>query len=292
MELNWIRTFIVAAEKNNFRKAAEHLYISQPTVTVHIKQLEKEVGAILFVRDGRKVCLTEAGRKYLKHAKRLLSLHEEGIEDLHSFQQGFTSRLTIGISPIIADTILPYVLKKFVETHPTIEINVRIIESIDIEQAVEGEEVDIGLSCLPKREMDLFCHLLYDDELVLVVPHDGFDSETGNPLEEEDMFQHHTLLTHNHPGYWDELCQQIKVIYPFTKMMKVSQTHITKRFIIEGLGMSILPKSTVRRELLEGRFLEVDCRSISLPGSKTYALIKYEHSIQKEFLSFLSKYRI
>ena len=110
--------------------------------------------------------------------------------------------------------------------------------------------------------------------------------------EEEDIFRQHTLLTHNHPGYWDELCQQIKAKYPHTKMMKVSQTHITKRFIIEGLGVSILPKSTVRRELLEGRLLEVDCRSINLPDAKTYALMKYEHSIQKEFLKFLSQYRI
>ncbi|WP_404450324.1 LysR family transcriptional regulator [Sutcliffiella horikoshii] len=292
MELNWLKTFVIAAEHGNFRKASELLYISQPTVTVHIKQLEKEVGAELFVRDGRAVVLTEAGRRYMKDAKTLLSLYEEGIANMHSFQQGFISQLTIGISPLIADTILPFVLKQFVQSHSNIEISVKIIESIKIEQAVEKEEVDIGLSCLPNRKTDLKCHPLYDDPLVLVVPHDGFDLETGYPMEEEDIFRQHTLLTHNHPGYWDELCQQIKAMYPHTKMMKVSQTHITKRFIIEGLGVSILPKSTVRRELLEGRLLEVDCRSINLPDAKTYALMKYEHSIQKEFLKFLSQYRI
>ncbi|WP_404428111.1 LysR family transcriptional regulator [Sutcliffiella horikoshii] len=292
MELNWLKTFVIAAEHGNFRKASELLYISQPTVTVHIKQLEKEVGAELFVREGRKVILTEAGRRYMKDAKTLLSLYEEGISNLHSFQQGFTSQLTIGISPLIADTILPFVLKQFIHSHSNIEISVKIIESIKIEQAVELEEVDIGLSCLPNRKTDLKCHPLYEDPLVLAVPHDGFDLESGYPIEEEDIFRQYTLLTHNHPGYWDELCEQIKMKYPHTKMMKVSQTHITKRFIIEGLGVSILPKSTVRRELLEGRLLEVDCRSINLPDAKTYALMKYEHSIQKEFLKFLSQYRI
>ncbi|KPB06448.1 LysR family transcriptional regulator [Bacillus sp. CHD6a] len=292
MELNWLKTFVTAAEHSNFRKASELLYISQPTVTVHIKQLEKEVGIELFVRDGRRVMLTEAGRSYLKHVKTLLALYEEGISELHSIQQGFTSQLTIGISPLIADTILPFVLKQFIQSHPTIEISVKIIESIKIEHAVELEEVDIGLSCLPNRKTDLKCHSLYDDPLVLVVPHDGFDLETGLPLEEEDIFGQHTLLTHNHPGYWEELCQQIKAKYPLTKMMKVSQTHITKRFIIEGLGVSVLPKSTVRRELLEGRLLEVDCRSINLPNAKTYALMKYEHSLQNEFLRFISQYRI
>ncbi len=292
MELNWLKTFIIAAEHSNFRKASELLFISQPTVTVHIKQLEKEVGANLFVRDGRKVMLTEAGIRYVKHAKTLLSLYEEGISELHSFQQGFISQLTIGISPLIADTILPFVLKQFIQSHPNIEISVKIIESIKIEQAVELEEVDIGLSCLPNKKTDLNCQPLYHDPLILVVPHDGFDFEIGAPIEEEDIFQNHTLLTHNHPGYWDELCQQIKAKYPYSKMMKVSQTHITKRFIIEGLGVSILPKSTVRRELLEGRLLEVDCHSLNLPDAKTYALMKYEHTLQKEFLGFLSQYRI
>ncbi|MGD6775087.1 LysR family transcriptional regulator [Sutcliffiella horikoshii] len=292
MELNWLKTFVIAAEHGNFRKASELLYISQPTVTVHIKQLEKEVGADLFVREGRKVMLTEAGRSYLKHVKTLLAFHEEGISELQSIQQGFTSQLTIGISPLIADTILPFVLKQFIQSHSNIGISVKIIESIKIEQAVEHEEVDIGLSCLPNRKTDLKCHSLYEDPLVLVVPHDGFDLETGSPLDEEDIFRQHTLLTHNHPGYWDDLCQKIKSKYPYTKMMKVSQTHITKRFIIEGLGASILPESTVRREILEGRLLEVDCRSIILPDAKTYALMKYEHSLQKEFLKFLSQYRI
>jgi LysR family transcriptional repressor of citA len=74
-------------------------------------------------------------------------------------------------------------------------------------------------------------------------------------------------------------------------MMKVSQVHITKRFISEGLGVSFLPVSTVRRELLEGSLLEVDCHSITLPDASTYALMKYEHSRQKEFVAFISKFR-
>lgn len=74
--------------------------------------------------------------------------------------------------------------------------------------------------------------------------------------------------------------------------MKVSQTHITKRFIIEGLGFSFLPESTVRRELLEGRLLEVYQHSFKLPDIYTYAIMKYKHSQQQEFLEFLSNYRI
>ncbi|CAG9621640.1 LysR family transcriptional regulator [Sutcliffiella rhizosphaerae] len=292
MELNWLRTFVTAAEHSNFRKASELLFLSQPTITVHIKQLEKEIGAQLFEREGRNVVLTEAGKRYAKHANELLNKFEEGVNEIHSIQQGFNTKLIIGISPLIGDTVLPFVLKQFLKKHTNFEITVKIIESNIIEKAVMNEEVDIGLSCLDKRDSSIFSHKVASDSLALVVPHDGYDSERGAPIDEEGIFLNYTLLTHNHPAYWNDLCQQIKAKYPTTKMMKVSQTHITKRFIIEGLGVSILPMSTVRRELMEGRLLEVVCKTIIFPEVATYALMKYKHTVQKEFLGFLSNYRI
>lgn len=292
MDLNVVKTFISAAEFSHFRKAAERLYISQPTVTVHIKQLEKELGVKLFEREGKKIKLTEAGRSYLKYAKSLIEVYEEGITALQSISQGYTKTLKMAISPLIADNVLPFVLKQFLETHPQVEISVEIIESDEIEKAVLEERVDIGLSCLPCFSPELEQTLLFTDKVILVAPHDGRDFESAPPLEEEELLASNYLLTHNHPAYWDDLCYTIKQFYPKTRMMKVSQTRITKRFITEGLGISYLPASTVRRELLEGRLLEVETKSFPMPEAKTFALIKYQHGVQKELLRFLSRFRL
>ncbi|MFC7370260.1 LysR family transcriptional regulator [Fictibacillus iocasae] len=291
MEFTWLKTFITAAESGNFRRTAEELHISQPAVTVHIKQLEKATGVKLFHRDGRRIKLTEEGKRYSEHARALLELYQKGLEDLNSLRQGYVSKLLIGISPLIADTILPYVLKSYIKKNPEVEISVKIIDSADIERAVLTDEVDLGLSCLRSTNPELACELLYNDKVVFVAPHDGRDAETAPPLDEKEILEYNTLLTHNHPGYWDELCRAIKNTYPGTRMMKVSQTHITKRFIAEGLGVSFLPLSTVRRELLEGRLLEVDCYSLKLPEANTYAVTKYSHSKQREFIKYISGYR-
>ncbi|ANX11732.1 LysR family transcriptional regulator [Fictibacillus arsenicus] len=291
MEFNWLTTFITAAECENFRRTAEILYISQPSVTVHIKSLEKEVGAVLFHRDGKRIKLTEEGKRYLVHAKELIHVYQRGLEDMKSLSQGYTSQFSIAISPLIADTILPSVLKRYLSKNPNVEINVKIIESIDIEKAVLEEEVDIGLSCLNSTDPELVCKPLYQDKLILVTAQDGRDSESAPPLDEAEVLNKNYLLTNNHPGYWDVLLKKIKSIYPSQRMMKVSQVHITKRFIKEGLGVSFLPISTVRRELLEGTLLEVDCHSISLPDANTYAIMKYEHTRQKEFVEFVSHFR-
>jgi len=292
MEFQWLTTFITAAECGNFRRTAELLYISQPSVTVHVKQLEKELGVQLFHREGKKIKLTEEGKRYLVHATRLLEVYQQGVEDLTSFSQGYTRKLTLGISPLIADTILPYVLKSYTKQYPEVEISVKIIESVDIEQAVLKEEVDLGLSCLSSSHPNLISELLSKDRVILVAPHDGRDAESAPPLDEEEVLTTNYLITHNHPGYWDLLCRMVKSKYPCVRMMKVSQVHITKRFIVEGLGVSFLPTSTVRRELLEGRLLEVDCHTIQMPEANTYAIMKYDHSKQREFLTFISNYRL
>ncbi|MGD6965643.1 LysR family transcriptional regulator [Rossellomorea vietnamensis] len=292
MELSWLRTFITAAQFNNFRKASQQLFISQPSVTVHIKLLEKELGVSLFERKGKSIKLTEAGRLYLKHAQKLISLYEDGITELQSYSQGYTAKLTIAISPLIADNVLPYVLKQYLKRHPEVEISVKIIESHEIERAVLEEKVDIGLSCVHSYHPQIESTKLYSDKVILVAPHDGRDSESAYPLEEEELLESNYLLTHNHPDYWDDLCSTVKRFYPAARMMEVSQIHITKRFIVEGLGVSYLPSSTVRRELLEGRMLEVRRDTFDLPEANIYSIIKYLHKEQTEFLEFLSGFRL
>ncbi|MFC4321141.1 LysR family transcriptional regulator [Litchfieldia salsa] len=292
MDFNWLQTFVVAAETENFRRASELLYISQPSVTFHIKQLEKAIGVSLFNREGKKIKLTEEGRTFLKHARKLISSYQQSLEEMNRSNQGFTRTLSIAISPLIAETILPHVLKRYLNDYPHVEISVMILESTEIEKAVLDENVDIGLSCLKGNHPETISRILSKDPVILVCSHDGMDSESAIPLDEEEVLTNNYVLTHNHPGYWDELTTIIKQKFPSIRMMKVSQTHITKRFIVEGLGVSFLPESVVRRELLEGRLMEVNCHSIQLPEASTFAVIKYEHSLQLEFLEYLSRYRL
>ncbi|WP_124221473.1 LysR family transcriptional regulator [Aquisalibacillus elongatus] len=290
MELTWMKTFVTVADLGNFRKASEALYVSQPTVTVHIKSLEKELGVTLFERGTRFVRLTEEGRVYLPYVKDVLGLHQEGLQQIHSFTQGYRKSLKLAISPLIADTVMPFVLKKYIEAKPEVEISVEIMESAYIEKAVMDEQVDIGFTLLETRHKVLHQTKLYDDQVVFCVPHDGLDTETAPALEVDQLLEDYYLLTHSHPVYWDELMNQIKTNYPHTKTMKVSQNHITKRFIVSGLGVSFLPKSTITREIIEGRMLVVEIPFVDLPEVSTYSLTKYNHSLEQDFIEFVSQF--
>lgn len=291
MELSWMNSFITVAKEESFRKAADVLFVSQPTVTVHIKSLEKELGVPLFERNNRYVKLTEEGRRFMDHASKMIALYEDGIEDMNSFSQGYRRKLRLAISPSIADTIMPTILKGYLRKHPEIEIDVEIMESVDIERAVLEEKVDIGFSLIQSASDQLMAHDLYEDQIIFCVPHDGYDNESAPISYPENILKKNYLLTHNYPGVWDALHQKIKSKFPRTKTMKVSQVHITKRFIESGLGVSFLPRSTVRKELIEGRILEVPIPDVPLPSVHTYALTKYNHSLEQDFIAYVSNHQ-
>ena len=111
MEYQWLKTFCTAAETLNFRKASEKLLMSQPSVTVHIKLLEEHLGSALFDRQNNRVTLSAAGKYFLPEAQKLVNSTENTIHKMHAFKQGYRQNWTIAISPLMAETILPYFLR-------------------------------------------------------------------------------------------------------------------------------------------------------------------------------------
>ncbi|MBN3524607.1 LysR family transcriptional regulator [Paenibacillus apiarius] len=286
MDLKWIHTFVHAAAQENFRRTAEELYISQPTVTIQMKQLEQYLGCQLFARVGRRVQLTEEGRRFLPHAKHLLDVHQEGLQDLLRFKQGFSRSLNLAVSPLVAAYLIPHVLSQYVAANPDVEIQVQVLESKHIADAVLQNQVDLGLSRMWASDDRLSCEVMGEDQVILVAPHDGYDNEGAAPLELEELLARHMLLTYNHPEYWEPVMQDLQMRYPYMRTMLVTQVHVTKRFIEEGLGISFLPEITVRRERMEGRLLQVDCPEMNLPTTRTYSIMKRDVTEGRLFLDF------
>ncbi|WP_230321363.1 LysR family transcriptional regulator [Planococcus salinarum] len=284
IELAWLKTFADAAETLNFRKTSERLLMSQPSVTVHIRLLEENLGAALFQRNKNRVSLTEEGKLFKGEAEKLLRQLEQSVESVHSFAQGYRRKWVLAISPLMAETVLPYLLKSFTKQHPDLELVIRVEESEKIEALVETGEVSAGISAIQPVSRGLHSEVVYKDELVFVVPRDAYDDESGPVISGGGMLQSHYLFTHHHPAFWSELLIKLRLKIPGLRTMKVTQAHIAKRFIQEGLGVSFLPRSMVRRELMEGRLLEVPFEMFSLPTAATYFISKDMGDLEKEFL--------
>jgi LysR family transcriptional repressor of citA len=167
---------------------------------------------------------------------------------------------------------------------------VQITESNQIAEMIGEGVADLGLSRMDSLQPRLTSQLLYEDPMLCVCPHDGGDMESSPPIDLNDLIREQLLFTHNHPGFWDDLLADLRRQDRPHRTMVVSQVHVTKRFIEEGLGFSFLPRSSVRRELLEGRMLEVDVTDLHVPTAATYVVTRNENEEVKRFKSFLGEY--
>ena len=124
MELTQLRSFMLVAAETSFSKAAEILHLTQPAVTLQIKNLEDELGELLIERRGRSLVLTPAGEVFLEFAKQIINLADIAVETVHQFSS-IRGRLTIGAGTTTTIFRLPTILKSYRETYPQIEIRIR-----------------------------------------------------------------------------------------------------------------------------------------------------------------------
>lgn len=157
------------AELGSMSKAAKKLFISQPALSLYINNLEKTLGAKLFVRSGNSYSLTYVGEKYVAKAKEMLMMEREFNAELHNFLMGSTGRLRIGVqlrrSPYIVAEIATY----FREKYPEIELVFKESHTSILETMVINNELDILIYSCMKRRKDLNYVHIFNDNLFLAV---------------------------------------------------------------------------------------------------------------------------
>jgi LysR family transcriptional repressor of citA len=283
MDIKLLRTFVMMAKELNFHRTAERLYLAQPTVTVHIRQLEDQVGYPLFERNGRKVRLTAAGERFRLHADRILQAHDEALSDLARWKAGYDDRLDLLLAPICAEHVLPPLWKKYTMMHPNVEVRIYTTLSPSVGPGIAAGRSHIGFSRVASSHPDTETRILSEDPVVLIAPGTVDKAMT----DYRELFLYHPLLTKNHPEYWDELLFQLHEKRAPIRPMSVSQVAVTRKLIIEGLGVSFLPKSTVQEDLEKGRLIELPTPDLRLPTAYTYLITPRNKELPRAAQDFL-----
>jgi len=269
VDLGQLRTFVTVAEQLHFRKAAERLFLSQPTVTAHVQALERELGVTLLQRDRRTVRLSAAGERFLPYAHRVLALQAEAAAEIRAWRLRFDERLRIAASIFVAAAALPAALRRLVAERPRVDIALRTAFSEEVVRAVAEGDADLGLSRVAPIGDGVAGRQLLAEPVVAVAP-----AAWGQvPLIE--ALAGHLLLTHNHPGYWDRLLARLQGLGWPCRPMEVRQVDVTKRLIEEGLGLSFLPLSAVAG--CPGLQVLPAPNDLALPVVGTWALWSRDH---------------
>jgi len=165
-----LEVFLAVARERSFSRAAQKIHLSQPTLSEHVRELEKELGRPLFVRRGRVIALTEAGRVFEPRAVRAVAAVEDARRAVVELDGLVRGSLLVGASTTPGIYVLPAIVAAFRQRHPGVEIALRIGNSRVIEERIRANELDLGVvggHGLMPGERCLAAGLL--DELVLVV---------------------------------------------------------------------------------------------------------------------------
>ena len=163
-----LKVFYTVAQRLSFTKAASELFITQPAVTKHIKELEQQLSVQLFKRNGNNIALTTAGKILEKYAEKIFQTYTELETELAQLNNLEAGTLHIGASTTVAQTILPKLLAMFKKTYPKVTFNFIQANTDQISQLVLAEKIDIAIVEGAAHSPQLSYTDFIKDEIVLV----------------------------------------------------------------------------------------------------------------------------
>jgi len=169
VDLRQLEIFVKVAELGSFSKAAEALFLTQPTVSEHIRTLEDELGVRLLDRLGRGAAVTKGGALLLSYAQRLLALSRETRQAMENFQGRMSGDLLVGASTIPGEYILPALIGRFKEKFPDIAITLLIGDSQAVTEWVSEGRAEIGVVGARSGHRAVEFRELMPDDIALIV---------------------------------------------------------------------------------------------------------------------------
>ena len=283
--LRQLKVFESVARHLSFSRAAEELHLTQPAVSMQVKQLEEQAGLPLTEMVGKKVYLTEAGEEVARHARRIAQQLREADEALDALKGVRGGRLSIGVIST-AKYFAPRLLAEFRRRHPGIELNLGVHNRETVVRQLADNEIDLAIMGQPPQEFTTIAEAFADHPLVIVAPPDhalaGRGRVTPAELAEE------TFLIRE-PGSGTRATMERFFadagIVPRHNLEMVGNETI-KQAVMAGLGLAFISAHTVSLECEVGRL-------VRLPVTGTPVIRRWfvVHRAEKELLPVAETFR-
>ena len=290
MELWQLEVFTAVAEEKSFSRAGQRIGRTQPAISSAIKLLEGELGEPLFDRRGRTVRLTGAGELLTEYAKRLLSLRDEAVLAVGELRGLSRGTLRLGANETTCLYLLPEVLSAFTQAYPKVQVDIhRAITRSITERVIEGK-LDFGIVTLPIKNSRLEAITIHRDEMALIVgPGHAISTRRSvkmNDLEDEPFILHKigTTTRERLVKHFNDGGVKIKVT------MELASIETIKRFVSIGMGISIVPRLCIAKEIEEGSLKALSIRDARFQRKLglIYNKDRYQSQAARAFLALIT----
>ncbi|OGL28712.1 MAG: hypothetical protein A3G97_03065 [Candidatus Rokubacteria bacterium RIFCSPLOWO2_12_FULL_69_21] len=264
MNFSHLRTFMTVAKREGISKATEELALTQSAVSRQIQSLEESLGVELFVRRGRSLSMTEAGRILLEYGARTFQVLAEAREAIDGLRGLVRGHLRISAASTIGIYMLPETLGEFKALHAGIEISLSITNKEQVLRQLAAGTADLGFVGPPLRSPDLVQEEYVEDELVLIVsPHHRLARRATVPARElgEEVF----VLREKGSGTREIMEEELRGAgLSLRHAMELGSTEAIKEAVAANLGVSVVSTHTIRQEVLLGRVCAVRIADLDL----------------------------
>lgn len=257
MEFKHLDVFVKLVEKLSFSAAAEELNISQPTVSLHIKQLEEELDTPLFIRSTRELKITEEGTILYREAKDLLQQRSALID---RFTNPNRKILQIGSSTIPTGYILPGILGRFRKDHPNILIQIEEQNSRETIKRVSARKVDAGIVGMKSDDENCEFRPIYQDEFVFITPNIPYYQALQQTKPDLKRLAQEPLIIRESGSAVKKNMELILSaanisIESLHIITSINNIEVIKRLIAQGAGTSFISKIAVADMIDRGELL-------------------------------------
>lgn len=243
MTITQLSYVLAVAEHQNFTKAAQKCFVTQPTLSMQIQKLEDELDVLIFDRSKKPIELTEVGKKLVTQARNIVN-ESNRIQDIVDQEKGFVGgEFKLGIIPTVMPTLLPMFLNNFVKKYPKVKLKIEELTTEEIITRINDGHLDAAIAATPLEQETIKERVLYFEPFVAYVPHNHRLSNNKR-LDTSDLDINDMLLLEDGHCFRDgviNLCKVFKSHNDDKFQLESGSIETLIKLSNEGLGMTLLP---------------------------------------------------
>ncbi len=289
-----LQVFHTVARLLSFTKAAESLHMTQPAVTFQVRQLEEYFNTRLFDRTHNRISLTEAGERVYEYADRIFALYAEMENSVRDLTGEVSGVLLIGASTTIAEYMLPALLGDFKAKYPEVSIRLQVANTDGIVSMVENNVIDLGVVEAPVSNKNLVVENCRMDQMVLIVP-PGHELADRKSVPISELTKYPYICREEGSGTREVMLEAVNAAganpQDLNIVMELGSPEAVKGAVEAGMGISILSRATIDKELKLGSLVAIHlAEPIERPFSFVHQKQKFRLRAMEMLLDFARHY--
>jgi len=293
MNTSYLRTFIEVINLKNISKAAEKLFITQPAVSKQLQLLEKDFGAELFKKSGREIIPTEEGYMLYKYAKNVLSEENKIYSVLRRDDDKMAGNLTVYTSSMPADYYIHDLIIEFNKMYPDTTYIIKKIDSEMVFKNIEEGFTSFGFTGTPYKNKKIKNICIAEDEVVVVASVEKKKEFKNDSITLSELLKQKFIVREKGSAtlqmFENFLMQKRVKLSDLNIVIQAEDNDIIKKFIINNLGLAVLPRKAVENEVREGKAFVLNVEGMDLKRKLYYVYEddRYFSKIEEKFKEFM-----